>query len=62
MRCTQCGSPSAEARTISTHHTSEGWVRYRRCACGGVSIELVTLDAAPAQEPLRTQDLHPAWA
>ncbi|GEL24169.1 hypothetical protein PSU4_31230 [Pseudonocardia sulfidoxydans NBRC 16205] len=30
---------------LSTHPTSEGWVRYRRCACGEVSIELVTLGA-----------------
>ncbi|HVH24324.1 MAG TPA: hypothetical protein VNA11_17895 [Pseudonocardia sp.] len=29
---------------LSTHHTSQGWVRYRRCVCGAVSIELVTLD------------------
>jgi hypothetical protein len=28
---------------LSTHHTSQGWVRYRRCVCGAVSIELVTL-------------------
>jgi hypothetical protein len=30
---------------LSTHSTSEGWVRYRRCACGEVSIELITLGA-----------------
>jgi hypothetical protein len=42
MRCAKCGWPQSEARTMSTHHTSEGWVRYKRCACGGVSIELVT--------------------
>jgi hypothetical protein len=29
---------------MSTHHTSEGWVRYRRCVCGSVVIELVQLD------------------
>lgn len=28
---------------LSTHPTSEGWVRYRRCACGSVSIQLVHL-------------------
>jgi hypothetical protein len=39
-----CERPVAEARVLSTHHTSQGWVRYRRCACGHVSIELVTLD------------------
>lgn len=44
MRCAHCGWPGDEARVLSTHHTSEGWVRYRRCACGAVTIELVTLD------------------
>jgi hypothetical protein len=33
-----------EAGVLSTHHTSEGWVRYRRCACGHTSIELASLD------------------
>jgi hypothetical protein len=46
MRCAQCGWPSDEAKVLSTHHTSEGWVRYRRCVCGDVTIELVTLGAA----------------
>jgi hypothetical protein len=44
MRCAQCGWPSDEAVVLSTHHTSQGWVRYRRCVCGTVVIELVTLD------------------
>lgn len=44
MRCAQCGWPVDEGRVLSTHHTSEGWVRYRRCVCGAVAIELVTLD------------------
>ena len=43
MRCAHCGRPD-ETRVLSTHHVSEGWVRYRRCACGQVSVELVTLD------------------
>jgi hypothetical protein len=42
-RCTRCGWPNAEAGVLSTHSTSEGWIRYRRCVCGEVSIELVTL-------------------
>jgi hypothetical protein len=46
MRCAQCGWPSDEARVLSTHHTSQGWVRYRRCVCGVVTIELVKLGAA----------------
>ena len=45
MRCAQCGWPSDEMRVISTHHTSQGWVRYRRCICGNVNIELVQLGA-----------------
>lgn len=55
MRCAHCGWPCDEARVLSTHHTSQGWVRYRRCACGAVSIELVTLDgpAATHVEALR---------
>jgi hypothetical protein len=24
--------------TISSHVTSEGWVRYRRCVCGAVAV------------------------
>jgi hypothetical protein len=44
MRCAHCGWPGEESRVLSTHHTSEGWVRYRRCVCGSVSIQLVTLD------------------
>ncbi len=44
MRCAQCGWPWDEKAVLSTHHTSEGWVRYRRCVCGVVSIELITPD------------------
>ena len=57
MRCTTCGWPADETKVLSTHRTSQGWVRYRRCACGAVSIELVTLDentgthAEPVREP-----------
>ena len=42
MRCAHCGRTGAEATVLSTHPTSEGSVRYRRCVCGSVSIELVT--------------------
>lgn len=44
-RCTRCGWPGTDARVLSTHPTSEGWVRYRRCVCGEVSIELIRLGA-----------------
>jgi hypothetical protein len=50
MRCTRCGWPSSEAAVLSTHHTSQGWVRYRRCVCGDVKIELVTLGARAGTE------------
>jgi hypothetical protein len=40
MQCAGCGWPVAEARTESAHVTSEGWVRYRRCVCGAVFVEL----------------------
>lgn len=55
MRCAQCGWPSDEAVVLSTHHTSQGWVRYRRCVCGTVAIELVTLGPGPGThvEPVR---------
>jgi hypothetical protein len=55
MRCARCGWPVDESTVLSTHSTSEGWVRYRRCICGTVSIQIVTLDGrtgAPA-EPAR---------
>ena len=45
MRCPRCGWPTEEASVLSTHHTSQGWIRYRRCVCGAVSIELITLGA-----------------
>jgi hypothetical protein len=55
MRCAQCGWPGDEATVLSTHRTSEGWVRYRRCICGAVTIELVTLDGTVGTqvEPVR---------
>ena len=50
MRCAQCGWPSDETEVLSTHPTSQGWVRYRRCVCGSVAIELVTLGPAAGTE------------
>ncbi|WP_200804002.1 hypothetical protein [Pseudonocardia thermophila] len=41
---------------LSTHRTSEGWVRYRRCMCGAVAIELLTLTGEPTEEPVRIAD------
>lgn len=55
MRCARCGWPIDEAAVLSTHHTSQGWVRYRRCVCGDVTIQLVTLGPAAGTqvEPVR---------
>ena len=50
MRCAQCGWPNDEAEVLSTHPTSQGWVRYRRCVCGTVAIELVTLGGQTGTE------------
>ena len=47
MLCAHCGWPVDEATVLSTHHTSEGWVRYRRCPCGAVAIQLVRIDEHP---------------
>jgi hypothetical protein len=40
--------------TTSSHVTSEGWVRYQRCACGVTRVLLNTerVDAAAAQPPV----------
>ncbi|GAY13217.1 hypothetical protein TOK_2136 [Pseudonocardia sp. N23] len=44
---------------LSTHPTSEGWVRYRRCICGEVSIELVRLGAhTTTVDPVATTSGH----
>lgn len=59
-RCTRCGWPADQTRVLSTHPTSQGWTRYRRCVCGDVSIELVRLateTAAPAGA-LRVDAVH----
>ena len=61
MRCAQCGWPVDETAVLSTHHTSEGWVRYRRCVCGAVAIEMVRLGSGagmqvePVREPARAR-------
>jgi DNA-directed RNA polymerase subunit M/transcription elongation factor TFIIS len=41
--CTACGRPSATALVESSHLTSEGVVRYIRCACGNRWIEQAQL-------------------
>ncbi|HTF52949.1 MAG TPA: hypothetical protein VK735_36350 [Pseudonocardia sp.] len=40
MRCTECGWPLAETELVSIHRTSEGFVSYRRCMCGRITIQL----------------------
>ncbi len=57
MRCPRCGWPSEEMTVLSTHPTSQGWIRYRRCVCGAVSIELVQLgeQAGIRAQPMATR-------
>jgi hypothetical protein len=40
MSCPSCGWPTAEAEVISRHRTSEGTVRYLRCVCGRMTIQV----------------------
>ncbi|MCW0216169.1 MAG: hypothetical protein OJJ54_22695 [Pseudonocardia sp.] len=56
MYCASCSRPTDEARTLSTHHTSDGWVRYRLCGCGTLSIQLLELAASGLSE----QGIHAA--
>ena len=56
MRCARCGWPSNEATVLSTHPTSQGWVRYRRCVCGEVTIELVTIGPAAGTQVESVRD------
>ena len=58
MRCAHCGWPTDEAKVLSTHRTSEGWVRYRRCMCGTVAIELLTLAGSANEAPVQTSDVR----
>ena len=58
MRCAHCGWPTDEAKVLSTHRTSEGWVRYRRCMCGTVAIELIQLASTGDQAPVQTSDVR----
>ena len=56
MSCPSCGWPTAEAEVVSRHCTSEGTVRYLRCVCGQVTIQLEgsttgSLALVAAQEP-----------
>jgi hypothetical protein len=64
MWCAQCGWPGDETVVLSTHHTSQGWVRYRRCVCGDVTIELVTFDPAAGRrvEPVREPAVGVRWS
>jgi hypothetical protein len=49
MSCPSCGWPTAEAEVISRHPTSEGTVRYVRCVCGRVTVQLRALTEAGAR-------------
>ncbi|WP_345540666.1 hypothetical protein [Phytohabitans rumicis] len=47
--CDSCGHPTALAETESAHHTSQGLVRYRRCACGHRWVELAPFLPRPVR-------------
>lgn len=44
--CEACGRLKWGAETESAHYTSEGVVRYRRCACGRRWVEVTALTPA----------------
>jgi hypothetical protein len=56
MRCTGCGWPIADMVVVSTHHTSEGLVRYLRCPCGQLCLQLVPEPTAATGDLLATAD------
>lgn len=39
-RCARCRRPLHDAATVSGHYTSGGLVRYLRCACGALAVEV----------------------
>jgi hypothetical protein len=41
MECPDCGWPDSELyEVVSTHATSQGWVRYLRCPCGRLAVQV----------------------
>ncbi|MFI5912322.1 hypothetical protein [Dactylosporangium sp. NPDC051541] len=48
--CSACGRAATRAAIESAHSTSEGIVRYRRCACGNRWIELAAFIVAERTE------------
>ncbi|NYE48914.1 hypothetical protein HDA32_004034 [Spinactinospora alkalitolerans] len=43
--CGACGREAVEAEVESSHYTSEGIVRYRRCGCGRRWVDLARFSA-----------------
>ncbi|MEY9213190.1 hypothetical protein NI17_001995 [Thermobifida halotolerans] len=43
--CAACGREAADAEVESSHYTSEGIVRYRRCPCGRRWVDVTRFDA-----------------
>lgn len=50
--CAKCGRGTATAAVESSHPTSEGTVRYRRCACGSRWMELTRPFLAARTRPV----------
>lgn len=61
MACPRCDWPMSEARLLSTHHTSEGVVRYLRCPCGQVTIQTLRFQepAYPSASSTRVRAANP---
>ncbi|MFB9183768.1 hypothetical protein ACFFX1_37025 [Dactylosporangium sucinum] len=51
--CATCGRGTATAAVESSHPTSEGTVRYRRCACGTRWMELTHAVLAARTRPVQ---------
>jgi hypothetical protein len=47
MSCPSCGWPTAEAKVLSRHRTSEGVVYYLRCVCGQLTVRVLDSVVAP---------------
>ncbi|ONI79760.1 hypothetical protein ALI144C_23720 [Actinosynnema sp. ALI-1.44] len=53
--CDTCGWPARDLPTVSTHYTSQGVLRYRRCVCGAW---LVLLNGQPVRAAPVVSERH----
>lgn len=61
MACPHCAWPTSEARVLSAHPTSDGMVRYLRCPCGQVTIQVLRFQepAYPSASSTRVRAANP---